>query len=60
MPSMATDGNLRYYALGAYTGLTALFVALDKIPLDSNTIIALLGPITLVLGADIVKHRNNI
>ena len=49
--------NLRYYALGAYTGLIALFVALDKIELDVNTAIAILAPIALVIGADMVKHK---
>ena len=51
------EGNLRYYALGAYTGLLALFIGLDKITLDENTAIALLAPIALVLGADMIKHR---
>ena len=50
--------NLRYYALGAYTGLLALFVALDKVPLDQNTLIAVLAPIAVVLGADMIKHKN--
>jgi len=51
--------NLRYYALGAYAGLIALFVGLDKIALDDTTAIAILAPIALVVGADIVKHRND-
>jgi len=50
--------NLRYYALGAYTGLIALFVVLDKIELDATTAAAILAPIAVVLGADILKHRN--
>ena len=52
-------GNLRYYALGAYTGLLALFVVLDKIELDTTTAVAILAPIAVVLGADIVKHRTD-
>jgi hypothetical protein len=52
-----TDGNLRYYGLGAYTGLVALFVALDKIVFDQTTAIALLAPIAALIGADYLKHR---
>ena len=51
--------NLRYYALAAYTGLVALFVSLDKITLDETTGIAILAPIAIVLGADIVKHATD-
>lgn len=54
-----TDGNLRYYALGAYTGLIALWSVLDKIPLNENTAIALLAPIGILIGADYLKHRND-
>jgi len=52
-------GKLRYYALGAYTGLLALFVVLDKIPLNENSAVALLAPIAAVVAVDIVKHRND-
>ena len=52
-----SNGNLRYYGLGAYTGLVALFVVLDKIAFDQNTAIALLAPIAAVIGADYLKHR---
>lgn len=52
-------GNLRYYGLGAYTGLVALFVVLDKIAFDQNTAIALLAPVAAVIGADYLKHKNN-
>jgi hypothetical protein len=52
-----TDGNLRYYGLAAYTGLVALFVALDKIVFDQTTAIALLAPIAAIIGADYLKHR---
>ncbi len=53
-----TNHNLRYYALAAYTGLVALFVGLDKIPLNDNTAIAILAPIALVISADMIKNRN--
>jgi hypothetical protein len=56
---MVETGQLRYYALAAYTGLVALFVALDKIPLDANTSVAILAPIAGVLVADIIKHRTD-
>ena len=52
------EHQLRYYALAAYTGLIALFVGLDKLPIDQNTAIALLAPIGLVIGADMIKHKN--
>ena len=53
-------GALRYHALYAYTGLVALFVALDKIAIDSIQDIALvLSPIGLLLGADVIKHRSD-
>jgi hypothetical protein len=53
-------GNLRYYALGAYTGLVALFTITDKISFDDpTTAIALLAPIALLVGADVIKHRSN-
>ena len=52
------QGMLRYHALWAYTGLAALLLALDKIPLpDVQAAIALLAPIGLVIAADIAKHR---
>ena len=53
------EHNLRYFALAAYTGLSALLIGLDKVDVTDPTVaIALLGPIAVVLGADIVKHRN--
>ena len=54
-----TDGNLRYYALGAYTGLIAIWSALDKIELNENTALALLAPIGILIGADYLKHRKD-
>lgn len=56
--NMVETGKLRYWALGFYSGLVALFVALDKIPLDQNTAIAVLAPVAAVLAADIVKHKD--
>jgi hypothetical protein len=53
-----SNGNLRYYGLGAYTGLVALFTVLDKIVFDQTTAIALLAPIAIVIGADYLKHKN--
>lgn len=52
------DGNLRYYALAAYTGLLALFVLFGKIELDATTAVAALAPIAVLIGVDVVKHRN--
>ena len=49
--------NLRYFGLGFYAGLLALWTGLDKLPLDQNTAIALLAPIAVVIGADVYKHR---
>lgn len=54
-------GRLRYHALWAYTALTAIFVGLDKVPIDDiNAVITLLAPIALVITADIIKNRNKI
>ena len=55
-----TEHNLRYYGLAAYTGLTALFVGLDKVDIsDPIVATALLAPIVIVLTADIYKHKDN-
>ena len=51
-------GNLRYYALGAYTGLVALWTATNQIVLDDTTSIALLAPIAIVIGADYTKPKH--
>ena len=51
------EGNLRYYALGAYTGLIALWSATGKIAIDETTSIALLAPIAILIGADYIKHK---
>jgi len=54
------EHNLRYFALAAYTGLAALFVGLDKIDIsDPSIAIAVLAPIAVILGADVIKHRAN-
>jgi hypothetical protein len=52
-------GNLRYYGLGAYTGLIALFTLLDKIVFDQTTAIALLAPIVVIISADYLKHKSD-
>ena len=52
-------GNLRYYALGAYTGLIALWTATQQIALDEQVAVALLAPIGIVLGADYLKHKDD-
>lgn len=54
-----TDGNLRYYALGAYTALITIWSVLDKIELNESTVIALLAPIGILIGADYLKHRKD-
>ena len=51
-------GNLRHYALGAYTGLIALWTATNQIELNETTAVALLAPIAIVIGADYLKHKN--
>ena len=53
-------GNLRYYALGAYTGLVALWTATNQIVLDDTTSIALLAPIAILIGADYIKHKQDV
>lgn len=56
-----TNHNLRYYALGAYTGLVALWSALGTLQVSNETVAAaVLAPIALVIGADIVKHRESL
>ena len=57
---MVDSGKLRYWGLGFYTGLVALFTALDKIDVSQpEEAGALLAPIALVVTADIYKHKNN-
>ena len=54
-------GRLRYHALWAYTALVGLFIGLDKIPIETVEGLAIvLGPIALVISADIVKNRNKV
>jgi len=52
-------GNLRYYALGAYAGLIALWTVTGKLAMDETAIIALLAPIAVVIGADYIKHKDD-
>ena len=54
-----SNGNLRYYGLGAYTGLIALFTLLDKIVFVQTTAIALLAPIVVIISADYLKHKSD-
>ena len=54
-----TEGNLRYYGLGLYAGLVALWTGLDKVALDDTIAIALLAPIAAVIGADYLKHKDD-
>ena len=54
-----SQGNLRYYALGAYSGLIALWTAMKQIALDETTAIALLAPIAIIIVADYIKHKND-
>ena len=49
--------NLRYYTLGALTGLTITGWLLDKIPPDVT--MAVFAAFGAVLTADIIKHRND-
>ena len=54
-----SQGNLRYYALGAYSALIALWTGTKQIALDETTAIALLAPIAIIIGADYIKHKND-
>ena len=54
-----SNGNLRYYGLGIYGGLVALWTGLDKIALDDSVAMALLAPIAVIIGADYAKHKND-
>jgi hypothetical protein len=54
-----SNGNLRYYGLGLYAGLVALWTGLDKVALDDSIAIALLAPIAAVIGADYFKHKDD-
>jgi hypothetical protein len=56
---MVELGKLRYWGLGFYAGLVALWTGLDKLPLDENTAIILLAPIASVIAADYWKHKND-
>jgi len=54
-----SNGNLRYWGLGIYGGLVALWTGLDKIALDDSVAIALLAPIAVIIGADYAKHKDD-
>ena len=51
------QGQLRYYGLGALTGLTALGWILDKITPEVTT--AVFAALGAIITADYVKHKNN-
>ena len=56
---MVEAGKLRYWGLGFYAGLLALWTALDKIPLNQETALTLLAPIAAVIAADYWKHKSD-
>ena len=56
---MVEMGKLRYWGLGFYAGLVALWTGLDKLPLNEQTGITLLAPIAAVIAADYWKHKND-
>jgi hypothetical protein len=56
---MVEAGKLRYWGLGFYAGLVALWTGLDKLPLNEQTGITLLAPIAAVIAADYWKHKSD-
>ena len=52
-----TNHNLRYYGLGALTGLTALGWYLGKVTPEITT--AVFAAIGVLIGADYLKHKND-
>ena len=52
-----TNHNLRYYALGSLTGLTMVGWLLDKLTPDIT--IAVFAAIGVIVGADMIKHKND-
>ena len=53
-------GSLRYHGLWAYTVLAGIALVLDKVPLpDIQALAILLGPIALVIAADVAKHKSD-
>jgi len=56
---MVEMGKLRYWGVGFYAGLVALWTGLDKLPLNEQTGITLLAPIAAVIAADYWKHKND-
>jgi len=52
-----SHGNLRYYGLGALTGLTALGWILNKLTPEMTT--AVFAALGLIITADYVKHKND-
>ena len=56
---MVTLANLRYWALGFYSGLSALVIFKDIVSTPEG-IAVLLAPIAGAIVADVVKHRNEV
>ena len=52
-----SNGNLRYYGLGALTGLTALGWILDKVSPEVTT--AVFVALGAIITADYTKHKND-
>ena len=52
-----SHGNLRYYGLGAMTGLTALGWVLDRISPEIKA--AVFVAIGAIITADYAKHKND-
>ena len=50
-------GNLRYYGLGALTGLTALGWTLDKVSPEVTT--AVFVALGAIITADYAKHKSD-
>ena len=53
---MVETGNLRYYGLGALTGLTIVGWLLDKTTPEIT--LAVFGVIGALVGADMLKHKD--
>ena len=54
---MTHEGNLRYYGLGSLTALTIVGWILEKVPPEIT--VAVFGAVSLIVTADVYKHRND-